>query len=602
MFIVKDSDNRGQTLTEAEELKPSCEVHGGNLFVQLHFKAVKAVPDSAELINTVVTSRDESSAKFSGCGKHLVAVSSKDEETPLTRNNAVGYIKAYLGTMFGQDVGNSLKDEDVHTIDEKGQEMNAEALKKWEEQQKEKGDEDKESVDESIPSFGRFILSESDDDIEAEKALDGEEDDGGGDDDEDDGGGDGEEAEEAGDGEEAEEAGDELPPPATYLIAYTIKADGQPETDHTDPKEVEKLSPKGRLKLPGSNFNLGIEFKSGGATVDTIDLKKAANGFMGKVDSDEIEKQIKTIMRANFPDINQPSVEVRDQKTIGVELKRRISDNEISRDEYNGKAQALIANADYSLWIEVKDYREKPFIGKKDIADVINAAVKEVGGRWAKLLSGVKEDGVIMLHGLSAMNKQAQGKGEVRRLIPAPSEIQAFIKTNKSTPANIWTEIDKKFKACEKKNGEVGEAVAMEAIGKWKAFKKNRDSNSVTVKDYESFYSEYKEFYKNKVESLLSEEFISERELMQEIFGILYEDDGGEKPGTGSETSGGGGDDDEESEEDDGDESSDSSSDSGSDGSEGDASDSADENEDQITNIFIVPMKGLDVDMDKSRF
>ena len=31
---------------------------------------------------------------------------------------------------------------------------------------------------------------------------------------------------EAGDGEEAEEAGDELPPPATYLIAYTIKADG----------------------------------------------------------------------------------------------------------------------------------------------------------------------------------------------------------------------------------------------------------------------------------------------------------------------------------------------------------------------------------------
>ena len=613
MFIVKDSDNRGQTLTEAEELKPSCEVHGGNLFVQLHFKAVKAVPDSAELINTVVTSRDESSAKFSGCGKHLVAVSSTDEETPLTRDNAVKHIKAYLGTMFGQDVSNSLKDDEIHTIDEKGQEMNADALKKWEEQQKEKGDEDKESIDESIPSFGKFILDESDDDIESETALDSEEDDGGGDgmeddggggdDDEDDGTGDGEEGEAGRDEDEDEEAGDELPPPATYLVTYTIKADGQPETDHTDPKEVEKLSPKGgRLKLPGSNFNLGIEFKSGGATVDTIDLKKAANGFMGKVDSDEIEKQIKTIMRDNFPDIDQPSVEVRDQKTIGVELKRRISDNEISRDEYNGKAQALIANADYSLWIEVKDYREKPFIGKKDIADVINAAVKEVGGRWAKLLSGVKEDGVIMLHGFSAMNKQAQGKGEVRRLIPTPSEIQAFIKKNKSAPANIWTEIDNKFKACEKKNGEVGEAVAMEAIGKWKAFKKNRDSNSVTVKDYESFYSEYKEFYKNNVESLLSEEFISERELMQEIFGILYEDDGGEKPGTGSETSGGGGDDDEESEEDDGDESSDSSSDGGSDGGEGDASDSADENEDQITNIFIVPMKGLDVDMDKSRF
>ena len=59
------------------------------------------MPDSAELINTVVTSRDESSAKFSGYGKHLVAVSSTDEETPLTRDNAVKHIKAYLGTMFG---------------------------------------------------------------------------------------------------------------------------------------------------------------------------------------------------------------------------------------------------------------------------------------------------------------------------------------------------------------------------------------------------------------------------------------------------------------------------------------------------------------------
>lgn len=599
MFIVKDSGNKSQVLTEAEELKPSCEVHGGNLFVQLHFKAVKAVPDSAELINTVVTSRDESSAQFSGCGKHLVAVSSKDEETPLTRNNAVRYIKEYLGTMFGQDVGNSLKDEDVHTIDEKGQEMNAEALKKWEEQQKEKGGEDKESVDESIPSFGRFILSESDDDIEAEKALDDEEDDGGGDDDEDDdgGGGDDDEDEEAGDGEEAEEAGDELPPPATYLIAYTIKADGQPETDHTDPKEVEKLSPKGSgLKLPDDN-KYGIKFGStlGGGSSDEIKFDELGKDLAGKVDSDEIERQIRTIMRANFPDINQPSIEVRDQKTIGVELKRRISDNEISRDEYNGKAQALIANADYSLWIEVKDYREKPFIGKKDIADVINAAVKEVGGRWAKLLSGVKEDGVIMLHGLSSMNKQVKGKDEVRHLIPTPSEIQAFIKKNKSTPANIWAEIDKKFKACEKKNADVGEAAAMKAIGKWKVFKKDRDSDSVTVKDYESFYSEYKEFYKNTVESLLSEEFISKRELMQEIFGILYEDDGGEKPVTGSESGGG---DDEESEEDDSDESSG----GGSDGGEGDASDGTDKNEDQITNIFIVPMKGLDVDMDKSRF
>ena len=253
------------------------------------------------------------------------------------------------------------------------------------------------------------MLGESDDDIEAETASDGEEDEDTVEDVEDEVGGDGEEGEDGGDDggdeDEDEEAGDELPSPATYLVCYMIKAAGQPEKDHTDPKTVESLNPKGKLKLPDSNFNLGIEFKSGGATVDTIDLKKAAKGFMGQVDSDEIETQIRTIMKANFPDIEQPSIEIRDQKTISVELKRRVSDNEISKDEYNGKAQALIANADYSIWIEVKDYREKPFVGKKDIADVINASVKKAGGRWAKLLSGVKEDGVIMLHGLSAMGK-----------------------------------------------------------------------------------------------------------------------------------------------------------------------------------------------------
>lgn len=167
------------------------------------------------------------------------------------------------------------------------------------------------------------MLGESGDDIEAETVSDEDEDDGESDGEEDEDedaaegaededGGDGEEGEDGGDEDEDEEAGDELPPPATYLVCYRIKADGQPEKDHTDPKTVESLSSNGKLKLPGGNFNLGIEFKSGGATVDTIDLKKAANGFMGKVDSDEIETQIRTIMKANFPDIEQPSIEIRD--------------------------------------------------------------------------------------------------------------------------------------------------------------------------------------------------------------------------------------------------------------------------------------------------
>ena len=89
MFIAKDRDNTGRQLAETEELKPSCDVHGGNLFVKLHFKAVKDVPATIELINTVITSRDESRAQFSGCGKHLVAVTSAEEDTSLLRQDAV---------------------------------------------------------------------------------------------------------------------------------------------------------------------------------------------------------------------------------------------------------------------------------------------------------------------------------------------------------------------------------------------------------------------------------------------------------------------------------------------------------------------------------
>ena len=161
--------------------------------------------------------------------------------------------------MFGEDVGNSLKDEDIHTIDEKGQEMNADALKKWEDQQKEKGSgKDEESVDESIPSFGAFMLDEAgeaesapeeDEDEEAPEKTGGEQ------------APEEEEDEEAPEEEEDEEAPEEeIPPPATYLACYMIKADGLPEEDHTDPKTVESLSAKGKLRLPGSKFNLGIEF------------------------------------------------------------------------------------------------------------------------------------------------------------------------------------------------------------------------------------------------------------------------------------------------------------------------------------------------------
>ena len=211
--------------------------------------------------------------------------------------------------MFGKDIGNSLKDEDVHTIDEKGQEMNADALKKWEDQQKEKeSGKDEESVDESILSFGAFMLNEAESTPEEEEDEGAPEKIGG------------ELAPEEEEDEEAPE--EEIPSPATYFACYMITADGQPEKDHTDPKTIESLDPKGKLKLPGSKFNLGIEFGTvGGGQSDTIDLKKLGKEIRGKIDAEKLEDQIGSIFTKNFPKIPIIDRGIRDARTLIDEMK-----------------------------------------------------------------------------------------------------------------------------------------------------------------------------------------------------------------------------------------------------------------------------------------
>lgn len=230
MFILKDIEIPPNTVTEAdEEPKPTCEVRAGNLFVQLHFKALKTVPADIKLVNTIVTSADESSAGFSGCGKHLIAVRAEDEETFLDRPKAFKCIQGYLNVLFGQDVGNSVKEEDIETVSAEGEIMTDEDLQKWAEQEKAKKDggggsdtDDRDVVDESIPSFRRFIFEDEaepgdeapeaepgDEAPEAEKGTDGTE---------------AEPGDEAPEAEPSDEA--DLPPPDTYMLAYDLGAEG----------------------------------------------------------------------------------------------------------------------------------------------------------------------------------------------------------------------------------------------------------------------------------------------------------------------------------------------------------------------------------------
>jgi len=254
---MNDRYGRKRMVTEADEIKAVCELHGGNLFVRLHFKALEKVPDKYQLINTIVTSAKESDAKFAGAGKHLIAFrlnteTTEDDEDYLSRQISHKYIKQYVGEMFGQDVANKIREDDIKVVMANGELGDEETLRKWDEQQKaKKEDMDKDVISESMPSFGRFFIEEegvaSREEDDEDSGGDETGSDAGGEEDDKDFGGDetGSDAgrekdnkDKAGDEDDEDEAGDEVPPPQTFYIAYEIKGKDMPESDHTSPQNI----------------------------------------------------------------------------------------------------------------------------------------------------------------------------------------------------------------------------------------------------------------------------------------------------------------------------------------------------------------------------
>ena len=115
------------------------------------------------------------------------------------------------------------------------------------------------------------------------------------------------------------------------------------------------------------------------------------------------------------------------------------------------------------------------------MADVINAAVKKVGGRWVKMLSGVKPGDVFMLRGTSKMDKEETLQDKARREIPNPSEIKAIIKQHNGKSSSIWAEIDKRFDKCVNANYKASDSTAKAAIKKWADFKENHKNEQDTL-------------------------------------------------------------------------------------------------------------------------
>lgn len=238
--------------------------------------------------------------------------------------------------------------------------------------------------------------------------------------------------------------------------------------------------------------------------------------------------------------------------------------------------------------------------------------MKKMGGVWLKFMSGIKPDDVIMIRCLSPKGKRDQAVDKVRRLIPNPSEIKKYIKDEPDLNS-VWVKIDNKFDKLKKENDSVVDGVAAQALSMWTKFKqgKGNTSDGVELKDYNAFVAEFEKFYIEEVAKRLSESLLTERALMESLFGDLYEANADEAPD--KDASGlGFSDDPSDDEEFDGDGSG-----GGSGGGDGDGEDSEEDGgsdeggsgggedhvkEDNITNIFIIPIAHLDVDISKNTY
>jgi hypothetical protein len=85
----------------------------------------------------------------------------------------------------------------------------------------------------------------------------------------------------------------------------------------------------------------------------------------------------------------------------------------------------------------------------------------------------------------------------------------------------------KTFKSLRDKNQKYDDHTIRKIIEVWVNFQKKHDNkpDDVRYNDFDQFYKDYKRKYDElKIRDQLDESFLSERALMQELFGKMYED------------------------------------------------------------------------------
>jgi len=186
---------------------------------------------------------------------------------------------------------------------------------------------------------------------------------------------------------------------------------------------------------------------------------------------------------------------------------------------------------------------------------MVNAALKQMGGRWLRrrqknlkggvlrklnpFATGISEKNIIELHSTTKIGANTKAdRDAVFRAVPEPEEIKNIIdgkkqeyERNRKKPFDapgIWTAVAKRFKSLRDKNSKYDDHTVRKIIEVWTKFSAshNDSSDGVTYDDFKDFYEKYKKLYKELgIKNMLDESFLSERGLMRDMFGFLYEGD-----------------------------------------------------------------------------
>lgn len=224
-----------------------------------------------------------------------------------------------------------------------------------------------------------------------------------------------------------------------------------------------------------------------------------------------------------------PKVDIRDRLTLDEELSQIQKDHQFLEGyDYNSNAQARVRSADFSVWIEVGDQKQKPYVKPKDIANILNAALKKMGGRYLRgkqsmsegiakaakkayrtakntllpniFKGGITQDKVIFLRTASATKHGGKSRRDLLDNIPDRGALLSCIYSqgdrtkgiNKNS-TTVWNAIESRLKKLRDQAQNDGDDTAGAAYKIWNDFRKEHEGkpDGLTLADYEKFLRDY---------------------------------------------------------------------------------------------------------------